>query len=95
MDLISTPALAPPPNHPNNAGIPELDPHGESCRVCGAPLTARQDDQDKQAIDKRHARRGSRIAKVCREPSWCVVLVGNTATDSLNAVRLCSIFLHI
>jgi len=42
------------PNHPNNIGIPAIAPDGDKCRVCGGALSARQDDQDASAIDKRH-----------------------------------------
>ncbi|GAB6176660.1 adenylate kinase [Desulfobaculum senezii] len=42
------------PNHPNNVGIPVIAPDGDKCRVCGGELTARADDQDEDAIDKRH-----------------------------------------
>ncbi|WFS60931.1 adenylate kinase [Pseudodesulfovibrio thermohalotolerans] len=42
------------PNHPNNVGIPVIAPDGDKCRVCGGALTAREDDQDEDAINKRH-----------------------------------------
>ncbi len=42
-------------NHPNNTGIPAIAPNGDKCRVCGGELSARADDQDDAAIDKRHA----------------------------------------
>ncbi|NJB66774.1 adenylate kinase [Desulfobaculum xiamenense] len=42
------------PNHPNNIGIAAIAPDGDKCRVCGGALTARADDQDENAIDKRH-----------------------------------------
>lgn len=42
------------PNHPNNVGIPAIAPDGDKCRVCGGELSARSDDQDEGAIDKRH-----------------------------------------
>ncbi|WP_029895203.1 adenylate kinase [Desulfohalovibrio reitneri] len=42
------------PNHPNNVYIPPIKPDGDVCRVCGGELTARSDDQDECAIDKRH-----------------------------------------
>ncbi|MBU1168126.1 MAG: adenylate kinase [Proteobacteria bacterium] len=42
-------------NHPNNIGIDAIKPNGDKCRVCGGELTARADDQDDSAIDKRHA----------------------------------------
>ena len=41
-------------NHPNNIGIDAIKPNGDKCRVCGGALTARADDQDDAAIDKRH-----------------------------------------
>ena len=46
-------------NHPNNIYIAAIEPaagDGEPiCRVCGAGLTTRADDQDEAAIDKRHS----------------------------------------
>ncbi len=42
------------PNHPNNIFIDAIKPKGEVCRVCGGNLSARADDQDEKAIDKRH-----------------------------------------
>ncbi|WP_461209412.1 adenylate kinase [Desulfocurvus sp. DL9XJH121] len=42
------------PNHPNNIGIPAIAPDGDKCRVCGGALSARDDDQDEDAINKRH-----------------------------------------
>ncbi|MDD3312012.1 adenylate kinase [Pseudodesulfovibrio sp.] len=42
------------PNHPNNVGIPVIAPDGDKCRVCGGELSARSDDQDEDAINKRH-----------------------------------------
>jgi adenylate kinase len=43
------------PNHPNNVGIPAIAPNPDgTCRVCGGKLSARSDDQDEGAIDKRH-----------------------------------------
>jgi len=42
------------PNHPNNVDIPAIAPKGDKCRVCGGALSARADDQDEGAIDKRH-----------------------------------------
>lgn len=46
-------------NHPNNIYIEAIKPaekDGKSlCRVCGGDLTARSDDQDEVAINKRHA----------------------------------------
>ncbi|MDO9583446.1 MAG: adenylate kinase [Desulfomicrobium sp.] len=41
-------------NHPNNIFIDAIKPDGDVCRVCGGALTARADDQDEDAIDKRH-----------------------------------------
>ncbi|MEG2139605.1 MAG: adenylate kinase [Bilophila sp.] len=41
-------------NHPNNIFIDAIKPNGDTCRVCGGTLTARADDQDAQAINKRH-----------------------------------------
>ena len=40
--------------HPNNIFIDAIKPNGDVCRVCGGELTARADDQDEDAIDKRH-----------------------------------------
>lgn len=45
-------------NHPNNIYIDAIKPAEKDgrpvCRVCGAPLSTRADDQDEAAIDKRH-----------------------------------------
>lgn len=45
-------------NHPNNIYIDAIKPAekdgGYVCRVCGGELSARADDQDEGAIDKRH-----------------------------------------
>ena len=45
-------------NHPNNIFIDAIKPVEKDgklvCRVCGGELTARADDQDEGAIDKRH-----------------------------------------
>lgn len=41
-------------NHPNNVNIDAIKPDGDKCRVCGADLTVRSDDQDEAAINKRH-----------------------------------------
>ena len=45
-------------NHPNNIYIDAIKPDKKNgktvCRVCGGDLTARADDQDEAAIDKRH-----------------------------------------
>ncbi len=42
-------------NHPNNIFIDAIKPDGDTCRVCGGSLSARSDDQDEAAIDKRHS----------------------------------------
>jgi adenylate kinase len=42
------------PNHPNNIFIDAIKPDGDKCRVCGGGLKTRADDQDEEAIDKRH-----------------------------------------
>ena len=45
-------------NHPNNIFIDAIKPaeiDGDFvCRVCGGELSARSDDQDEEAINKRH-----------------------------------------
>jgi len=41
-------------NHPNNIYIEAIKPAGDKCRVCGGELKTRSDDQDENAIDKRH-----------------------------------------
>jgi len=45
-------------NHPNNIYIDAISPEKRDdkfiCRVCGGNLTARADDQDENAINKRH-----------------------------------------
>ncbi|NOY68671.1 MAG: adenylate kinase [Deltaproteobacteria bacterium] len=41
-------------NHPNNIFIDPIKPDGDKCRVCGGGLTTRADDQDEDAINKRH-----------------------------------------
>ncbi|OPX38249.1 MAG: adenylate kinase [Desulfobacteraceae bacterium 4484_190.1] len=41
-------------NHPNNIFIDAIKPDGDKCRVCGGDLKTRDDDQDEDAIDKRH-----------------------------------------
>lgn len=41
-------------NHPNNINIAAIKPQNDHCRVCGADLVARKDDQDEAAINKRH-----------------------------------------
>ena len=42
------------PNHPNNIFIDAIKPDGDKCRVCGGALKTRSDDQDEEAINKRH-----------------------------------------
>jgi adenylate kinase len=46
-------------NHPNNIFIDAIKPAEKDgkmvCRVCGGSLSARADDQDEAAIDKRHS----------------------------------------
>lgn len=42
-------------NHPNNIYIDAIKPDGDKCRVCGGALSKRADDQDEDAIDKRHS----------------------------------------
>jgi adenylate kinase len=42
-------------NHPNNIFIDAIKPDGDKCRVCGGDLIERSDDQDEEAIDKRHS----------------------------------------
>ncbi|MBU4345206.1 MAG: adenylate kinase [Desulfobacteraceae bacterium] len=41
-------------NHPNNIYIDAIKPDGDKCRVCGDELSTRADDQDEDAINKRH-----------------------------------------
>ncbi|MGB2929992.1 MAG: adenylate kinase [Desulfobacterales bacterium] len=41
-------------NHPNNIYIDAIKPDGDKCRVCGGDLKTRDDDQDEDAISKRH-----------------------------------------
>lgn len=41
-------------NHPNNIYIDAIKPNGDVCRVCGGELSARADDQNEDAINKRH-----------------------------------------
>ena len=41
-------------NHPNNIFIDAIKPDGDKCRICGAPLSTRADDQNESAINKRH-----------------------------------------
>ncbi len=41
-------------NHPNNIFIDAIKPTGDVCRVCGGTLSSRADDQDENAINKRH-----------------------------------------
>ena len=42
-------------NHPNNIFIDAIKPNGDKCRICGGELKDRSDDQDEEAIDKRHS----------------------------------------
>ena len=41
-------------NHPNNIFIDAIKPDGDKCRICEGDLSSRSDDQDEDAIDKRH-----------------------------------------
>ena len=41
-------------NHPNNIFIEAIKPKSDQCRICGGDLKTRADDQDEDAIDKRH-----------------------------------------
>ncbi len=41
-------------NHPNNIYIDAIKPDGDKCRICGGDLKTREDDQDEDAINKRH-----------------------------------------
>lgn len=41
-------------NHPNNIFINAIAPQDGVCRVCGGTLSARGDDQNEEAINKRH-----------------------------------------
>lgn len=41
-------------NHPNNIFIEAIAPKGDACRICGGSLSARADDQNEEAINKRH-----------------------------------------
>lgn len=41
-------------NHPNNIHIEAIAPTEGKCRVCGGHLITRADDQDEDAINKRH-----------------------------------------
>ncbi len=41
-------------NHPNNIFIDAIKPNGDKCRICGGDLISRADDQDEDAINKRH-----------------------------------------
>jgi len=41
-------------NHPNNINIEAIRPDDDRCRICGAELRTRDDDQDEAAIDQRH-----------------------------------------
>ncbi|MBW1769114.1 MAG: nucleoside monophosphate kinase, partial [Deltaproteobacteria bacterium] len=42
-------------NHPNNIFIDAIKPDGDKCRICGGDLKTRADDQDEDAIGKRHS----------------------------------------
>ena len=42
-------------NHPNNIYFEAIKPDGDKCRVCGGALSTRADDQDSEAINKRHS----------------------------------------
>ena len=42
-------------SHPNNIYIDAIKPNGDRCRICGGKLITRSDDQDEEAIDKRHS----------------------------------------
>ncbi len=42
-------------NHPNNIYIDAIKPKDGKCRVCGGELKTRSDDQDEEAISKRHS----------------------------------------
>jgi adenylate kinase len=41
-------------HHPNNIYIEAIAPDNDRCRVCGASLTKRDDDQDEDTINQRH-----------------------------------------
>jgi len=41
-------------NHPNNIFIDAIKPNDDKCRVCRGDLKTRSDDQDEDAINKRH-----------------------------------------
>lgn len=41
-------------NHPNNIFIDAITPADGVCRVCGGELSARADDQNEEAVNKRH-----------------------------------------
>ncbi len=41
-------------NHPNNIFIEAIKPDRDKCRVCGGDLKTRADDQEEDAINKRH-----------------------------------------
>ncbi|MDR1490997.1 MAG: adenylate kinase [Desulfovibrio sp.] len=41
-------------NHPNNIHIDAIKPADGKCRICGGELSARSDDLDGRAVDKRH-----------------------------------------
>jgi adenylate kinase len=41
-------------HHPNNINTKAIEPINGKCRVCGGNLKIRADDQDEEAINKRH-----------------------------------------
>lgn len=41
-------------HHPNNIFIEAIKPNDAKCRVCSAEVSVRGDDQDEQAINRRH-----------------------------------------
>lgn len=41
-------------NHPNNIFNEKIMPKDGKCQVCGSELSTRSDDQDEEAINKRH-----------------------------------------
>mgnify|MGYP001555868047 CR=1 FL=1 len=41
-------------HHPNNIHIPSISPSNNGCRICQGNLVTRPDDQDEDAINKRH-----------------------------------------
>lgn len=42
------------PHHPNNIYTKDIEPVNGQCRLCGGNLKVRSDDQDEDAINKRH-----------------------------------------